>query len=188
MVKVHGQMSAPILDMSAVKREYWERKEVTLPSLKNFMPEEKKWFGLVKTRRTPKIILKRISTSEWESINERFADLREELAKRQPVLRSILQKIQDGKRTTKKEMQLIADAEESANPIFFAMLELMIEEPNLTYEEVIQLLDVLDDFDKKTLMGFVNSMTSEKATVMQRIYNERTSELNDMYAKAGVTP
>ena len=188
MVKVHGQMSAPLLDMGAVTKEYWERKELLLPTLKNFMPEESKWFGLVKTKMTPKIVLRRLSTSDWESINERFYDLRETLAKRQPVLRTILSKIAEGEQPNKKERKILASAEESANPIFYAMLELMIIEPDLTYDEVVQLLNVVDDFDKKTLMSIVNAMTSEKASVMQRVYSERTDELNKIYDEVGVRP
>lgn len=68
------------------------------------------------------------------------------------------------------------------------MLELMIIEPDLTYDEVVQLLNVVDDFDKKTLMSIVNAMTSEKASVMQRVYSERTDELNKIYDEVGVRP
>ena len=152
------------------------------------MPPEMKYFGLIRKQRTPKIVLKRLSTEDWESINERFYDLRETLAKRQPVLRTNLAKAREGKPLNKNERTIVADAEKAANPLFFAMLELMIEEPDLTYDEVQQLMNVIDDFDKKTLMGYVNAMSSEKAAVMQRIYEERTTELNDAYAQAGVRP
>lgn len=102
MVKVHGQMSAPLLDMGAVTKEYWERKELLLPSLKNFMPEESKWFGLVKTKMTPKIVLRRLSTSDWESINERFYDPRETLAKGNQFSEQSSVKLQKGNNPIKR--------------------------------------------------------------------------------------
>ena len=160
------------------------------------MPKEEKG-GMMKgiynllgfsKKRVPKIVLKRLSSSDWDSINERFYELREKLAKRQPILRTIIAKISKGKQPNKNERKILAEAETSANPIYFAMLELMIEEPDLTYDDVIQLMDVLDDFDRKTLMSYVNAMSAEKASVMQKVYNERTDELNRIYDEVGVRP
>ena len=56
----------------------------------------------------------------------------------------------------------------------------MIIEPEMTYENVVLMYEMLDEFDAKTLMGIVNSMTSEKATVANEITKERTAEINRM--------
>jgi len=60
------------------------------------------------------------------------------------------------------------------------MLELMIEEPNMSYEDVRVLVDSVDDYDRETLLSYVNSLTSEKAIVAHRINEERMEELNKM--------
>ena len=49
MVRVKGQLAdSPLLDIGAVKQEYWQRKEVLLPSLAKLMPKKKD--GLVDQR------------------------------------------------------------------------------------------------------------------------------------------
>jgi len=41
MVKVRGQIDAPLVDIANVRQEYWQRKEVRLPSISKFMPKKK---------------------------------------------------------------------------------------------------------------------------------------------------
>ena len=72
MVKVKGQIDTPLIDMSHIREEYWQRKEVYLPSVAKFMPKKKVWFGLREVEQKPMIVLRRLSEEEWRSINERF--------------------------------------------------------------------------------------------------------------------
>jgi len=68
-------------------------------------------------------------------------------------------------------------------PIYVAMLELMIEEPKMNYEDVTLLVDALDDYDRETLISYVNTLTSEKASIAQKINQERLEELNQMQSQ-----
>mgnify|MGYP003127050052 FL=1 len=63
-------------------------------------------------------------------------------------------------------------------PIYVAMLEYMIDEPQLTYEDTKRLLDSVNSHDKDTLLSYVNMLTTEKASVAKKIYDERMQELN----------
>ena len=80
----------------------------------------------------------------------------------------------------KEEMKIINHSQTKAMPIYTAMLELMIEEPKMSFEEVRLLIDAVDEYDRETLMAYVNTLTSEKAIVAQQINQERTEELNKM--------
>ena len=180
MVSTTGQLDAPLVDIGNVRKEYWQRKEVLMPSLAEFMPEKKHWFGLKKTKQTPKLVLRRLDEEEWRSINDRFMDIREELHKQLPLINRLLTKLSKGQILKEKESRVINHAQTQALPIYTAMLELMIEEPKMNYDEVRVLLDAVDDFDRETLLSFVNGMTSEKATVANQINKERTSELADL--------
>ena len=42
------------------------------------------------------------------------------------------------------------------------------------------MLDALDDYDRDTLLSYVNTLTSEKATIAHKINQERLEELNQM--------
>lgn len=53
MVKVKGQIDTPLIDMSHIREEYWQRKEVFLPSVAKFMPKKKVWFGLKEVEQKP---------------------------------------------------------------------------------------------------------------------------------------
>ena len=68
-------------------------------------------------------------------------------------------------------------------PIYIGMLEFMIEKPELTYEDTKRLLDSVNDFDRDTLISYVNMLTTEKANVAKKVYDVRMKELNDMKAK-----
>ena len=77
-------------------------------------------------------------------------------------------------------MRVLNNAHSKSMPIYTAMLELMIEEPKLKYDDVQLLIDALDDYDRETLLSYVNTLTSEKATIAQKINQERLDELNQM--------
>jgi len=180
MVKVRGQIDAPLVDMANVRQEYWQRKEVRLPSIAKFMPKKKVWFGLREVEQEPKIILRRLTEEEWRSINERFWSVREELAKQLPMLRKLYEKAAKGLILKAKEQKVLNHAQTKSMPIYIAMLELMIEEPTLSYDDVNLLIDSLDDYDRETLLSYVNSLTSEKAIVAHRVNQERMEDLNKM--------
>ena len=58
------------------------------------------------------------------------------------------------------------------------MLELMIEEPKMEYEQVQKLWDCLDNYDKETLATYVNMLTSEQMTVAQEINRKRMRDMD----------
>ena len=68
-------------------------------------------------------------------------------------------------------------------PIYYGMLELMIDEPKMQYDEVVALLDVCDQNDRDNLMAQVNTLTSEKMSVAQAIADERMAEVNELHTK-----
>ena len=180
MVKVKGQIDAPLVDIANVRQEYWQRKEVRLPSVAKFMPKKKVWFGLKEVEQEPKLILRRLSEEEWRSINERFWQVRDNLAKKLPTLRKLYDKAAKGQKLKATEQRVLNHSQTESMPIYIAMLELMIEEPQMNFEDVRLLIDALDDYDRETLLSYVNSLTSEKAIVAHRINEERMEELNKM--------
>ena len=52
MVSTTGQLDAPLVDIGAVQREYWERKTIELPSLERLQKPKgwKGWFQKTHTR------------------------------------------------------------------------------------------------------------------------------------------
>ncbi len=187
MVSVKGQLEdSPLLDVGAVKKEYWQRKEVLLPSLAKLMPKKKKgWFGRSKPQ-TPKIIIRRLTEEEWREIDERFYDQKAELIKNKNALSHLGNKMAEGKSLSKQEYTVINAAQSKAMPIYKGMLEVMIEEPEMNYSDVSAMIDVLDDYDRNTLMAYVNLLTSQKAEAAKRVLDQRNDELNKMHSKIGV--
>ena len=114
------------------------------------------------------------------NINNKFLNLRTELAKDSILLQNLMGKMMDGKELNTEEKTIIAHAQAKAMPIYIGMLEVMIEEPKMSFEEVRLLIDAVDEYDRETLMAYVNTLTSEKAIVAQQINQERTEELNKM--------
>ena len=53
--------------------------------------------------------------------------------------------------------------------MYIAMLEKMIEKPQLNYDQITILLDSLDEYDKNTLLGQVNTLTSQRMSVANKI-------------------
>ena len=172
MVKVKGQIDTPLIDMSHIREEYWQRKEVFLPSVAKFMPKKKVWFGLREVEQKPMIVLRRLSEEEWRSINERFWQTKEGMAKNLPMLRKLYDKNAKGLTLSSKEVKVLNNAQNQSMPIYTAMLELMIEEPKLNFDDVSLLID-----------AYVNTLTSEKASIAHKINQERLEELNQMQSQ-----
>jgi len=182
MVKVRGQINQPIVDIAQVQEEYWERKTFELPSLahlhkptgwRKYLPNQK--------GQTPVVILKRLSAEEWEEYNERFYNLKAELVKEAPTYRAVVNKMMEGKKLDKKEQATLAVANRKSLPMYIAMLEKMMVEPDLNYDQVHMLLNSLDDYDKNTLMAEVNTMTSQKMSVANKISQERVAEMDQLH-------
>ena len=183
MVSTRGQINRPLVDIGAVQREYWERKTIELPSLGKLQKEKKSWWNIKSWfvgNPSPVLVVRRLKSEEWESINERFLDLRTELAKDSVILQNIITKMMDSQTITQEEKKIIAHAQAKAMPIYIGMLELMIEEPKMEYADVQSLLDVCDQNDRDNLMAQVNTLTSEKMSVAQAVADERMAEVNDL--------
>ena len=176
MVRVRGQLDAPLVNMEAMQQEYWERREVTLPSLAK-LHKPKGWRRWFYKEQAPKIVLQRLPDEDWHKIQAEFYNLNQELLKDQPKLKEITLKALEGEMLTQDEMVFINDADNRAKPIPFTMLTKMIIEPKMNYDDVVLMFEFLDDFDENTLLAFVNQMTSEKASVMNAVMKERSEEL-----------
>jgi len=182
MVKVRGQMNQPIVDIAQVQEEYWERRTFELPSLAHLHKPTgwRKYLPWAKTQ-TPIVILRRMTTEEWVEFEERFYNLKADLIKDMPGYRKIIDKMMKGKKLTKKESTTIAVANKRSYPMYIAMLEKMMVEPDLSYDQIKILLDSIDDYDRNTLMAQVNSVTSQKMAVAQKINQERLAEMDRMH-------
>ena len=183
MVSTRGQINRPLVDIGAVQREYWERKTIELPSLAKFQKQKRTWKNWFVGNPSPVLVIRRLKSAEWDEINEKFLDLRTELAKDSIILQNIMAKIMDAEEITQEEKKIIAHAQAKAMPIYYGMLEVMIEEPKMEYAEIVALLDVCDQNDRDNLMAQVNTLTSEKMSVAQAIADERMSEVNELHTK-----
>ena len=182
MVKVRGQMDQPIVDIAQVQEEYWERRTFELPSLAHLhKPTGWRKYLPWKKEQTPIVILRRLSTEEWMEYEETFYNLKADLVKEVPTYRAIVSKMMSGKKLTKKEQASITIANKKSLPLYIGMLEKMMEEPDLNYDEVTILLDSLDDYDRNTLMGQVNTMTSQKMSVANKVNQDRVAEMDRMH-------
>tara|TARA_R100000329_G_C7510630_1_gene179809 strand:- start:48 stop:626 length:579 start_codon:yes stop_codon:yes gene_type:complete len=183
MVSTRGQINRPLVDMGAVQREYWERKTIELPSLAKFQKQKRTWKNWFVGNPSPVLVIRRLTSTEWDTINEKFLDLRTELAKDSVILQNIIGKMMDSEEISQEEKKIIASAKIKAMPIYYGMLELMIEEPKMQYADVQALLDVCDQNDRDNLMAQVNTLTSEKMSVAQAIADERMAEVNELHTK-----
>ena len=182
MVKVRGQIDQPIVDIAQVQEEYWERKTFELPSLAHLHKPTgwRKYLPWAKTQ-TPIVVLRRMTTEEWVEFEERFYNLKADLVKDMPGYKKIINKMMKGKKLTKEEAATISVANKRSLPMYIAMLEKMMVEPDLSYDQVKILLDSIDDYDRNTLMAQVNSVTSQKMSVAQKINQERLAEMDRMH-------
>jgi hypothetical protein len=170
------------VDIAQVQEEYWERRTFELPSLAHMHKPTgwRKYLPWQKTQ-TPIVILKRLTTEEWMEFEERFYNLKADLVRETPHYRRVVNKMMEGKKLNKKEQATVSVANRKALPMYIAMLETMMEEPDLDYDQVKILLDSLDDYDRNTLMGQVNTITSQKMSVAQKINQERVTEMDNMH-------
>ena len=122
-----------------------------------------------------------MSTEEWVEYEDRFYNLKTELVKEAPTYRKVVNKMMEGKKLNKNEQATMAMANKKSLPMYIAMLEKMMIEPDLNYDQVKILLDSLDDYDRDTLMAQVNSVTSQKMSVAQKINQERLAEMDKMH-------
>jgi len=182
MVKVRGQMNQPIVDIAQVQEEYWERRTFELPSLAHLHKPTgwRKYLPWQKTQ-TPVVILRRLSTEEWVEYEDRFYNLKTELVKEAPTYRKVMDKMMLGKKLNKKEQATMAVANKKSLPMYIAMLEKMMIEPDLNYDQVHMLLDSLDDYDRNTLMAQVNTMTSQRMSVANKVSQDRVAEMDKMH-------
>ena len=183
MVSVRGQINRPLVNIGAVQREYWERKTIELPSLAKYQKEKRTWKNWFVGNPSPVLVIRRLTNNEWDNINEKFLDLRTELAKDSVLLQSIVGKMIDSQEISQEEKKIIAAAQAKAMPIYYGMLEVMIDEPKMQYDEVVALLDVCDQNDRDNLMAQVNTLTSEKMSIAQAIADERMTEVNELHTK-----
>ena len=175
MVRVRGQLDAPLLDVGAVKEDYWERKEILLPSLSRLF-KPKGWRRFFYKTQAPKIVLKRLTQSDWQKIEDKNFALRADMEDDAQRLAPIIHKYNGGKELTQKESKELEDYGVTMRPLTYTMLQFIIDEPNMSYEDVKYMMEILDDFDTDTLLSYVSIMTSEKANVMKRIYDKRMQE------------
>ena len=182
MVKVRGQIDQPIVDIAQVQEEYWERKTFELPSLAHLHKPTgwRKYLPWKKTQ-TPVVVLRRLTTEEWMDYDDRFYNLKTELVKEAPTYRVVVNKMMSGKKLNKKEKATMSVANRKSLPMYIAMLEKMMVEPDLNYDQVHMLLDSLDDYDRNTLMAQVNVMTSQKMSVANKISQDRVAEMDKMH-------
>tara|TARA_R100000005_G_scaffold15574_1_gene6478 strand:+ start:417 stop:992 length:576 start_codon:yes stop_codon:yes gene_type:complete len=182
MVKVRGQINQPIVDIAQVQEEYWERRTFELPSLAHLhKPTGWRRYLPWKKEQTPVVILRRLTTEEWMEFEDRFYNLKTELVKEAPTYRAVINKMMEGKSLSENEQATLAMANKKSLPMYIAMLEKMLDEPKLNYDEVSILVSSLDDYDRSTLMAQVNSITSQKMSVANKVNQERVAEMDKMH-------
>ena len=190
MVKVRGQMDQPIVDIAQVQEEYWERRTFELPSLAHLHKPTgwRKYLPWQKTQ-TPIVVLRRLKADDWAEFDERFYNLKADLARDMPSYRKIAEKMLSVEELTKEESVTLTEANKRAMPMYIGMLEKMIEKPDLSYDEIKILLDTLDEYDRNTLLGQVNTLTSQRMSVANKIGQERMAEVKQIqeetFAKYG---
>ena len=175
MVRVRGQIDAPLLDIEAVTEDYWERKEILLPSLSRLF-KPKGWRRFFYKTQAPKVVLKRLTQSDWDEIEDKNFALKAKVEDDARKLTPIIQKFNAGKELTQSETRKLEKYGISMRPVTYSMLQFIIEEPKMSYDEVTMMMEILDDYDTETLLSYVSLMTSEKASVMKRIYDKRMQE------------
>ena len=175
MVRVRGQLDAPLLDVGAVREDYWERKEILLPSLSRLF-KPKGWRRFFYKQQAPKIVIRRLTQSDWQEIEAKNFALRAEINEESLSLTPLINQYAAGKELSDSDLQKINDLGIKMRPITYTMLQTIIEEPKMSYDEVTMMMEILDDVDCDTLLSYVSLMTSEKASVMKRIYDKRMQE------------
>tara|TARA_R110000824_G_scaffold12771_2_gene55792 strand:- start:486 stop:1049 length:564 start_codon:yes stop_codon:yes gene_type:complete len=185
MVRVRGQIDAPLVDIGAVKQDFWERRTIVLPSLAR-LHKTKGWRSWFSKAQTPKIVVRRLKSSQWEEIQTDFANERVEIAKSAAKIREIQEKANNLEVLSSDEKKFLVHVNHLAQPMVYAMISKMLEEPKMTFEEVVILMETLDDYDRNTLVALVNGMSSDKASALRALADERNVELQKIKQTMGV--
>ena len=175
MVRVRGQLDAPLLDVGAVREDYWERKEILLPSLSRLY-KPKGWRRFFYKTQAPKIILKRLTQSDWKAIEDKNYVLQAELEKNAAKFQPLVQKYVAGQELTKEEHKELDEFSVKMRPMNYTMLQYLIDEPKMSFEDITIMMEILDANDIDTLLGYVSIMTSEKALVAKHIFDKKMKE------------
>jgi len=175
MVNVRGQLDAPLLDVGTVTEDYWERKEILLSSLARLY-KPKGWRRFFYKTQAPKIVIKRLTQSDWQEIEDKNFALRAEISDESTALTPLITQYAAGKELSIDDLDKINKLGIKMRPITYTMLQTIIEQPKMSYEDVSMMMEILDDFDADTLLSYVSLMTSEKASVMKRVYDKRMKE------------
>jgi hypothetical protein len=175
MVRVTGQLDAPLLDVGAVTEDYWERKEILLPSLSRLF-KPKGWRRFFYKEQAPKIILKRLTQSDWQEIEGKHLALQSQLEQDAQKYTPIINKYIAGVKISDKELKEIDEFSIKMRPMNYTMLQHIIAEPNMSYDDVVMMMEILDDYDTDTLLSYVSIMNTEKAAVMKRVFDKRMQE------------
>ena len=185
MVRVTGQLDAPLVDIGAVKQDFWERKAIDLPSLAR-LHKPKGWRRWFTKKQTPKIVVRRLTSSQWEEVQTEFANERVEIAKSASKIRDIMARADKMEEITADEKKFVIHVNHIAQPMVYAMMAKMLDEPKMTYEEVVMLMETIDDYDRQTLLALVNGMSSQKASALRALADERNVELQRIKQDMGV--
>ena len=175
MVRVKGQLDAPLLDVGAVREDYWERKEILLPSLSRLY-KPKGWRRFFYKTQAPKIVLKRLTSRDWQEIESRNYALQVELEKELPKFTPLINKYMGDQELSKSEYKSLDEFSVKMRPMNYTMLQFMIDEPKMSFDDVKYMMEILDTNDVDTLLSYVSIMTSEKALVAKHILDKRTAE------------
>ena len=169
MARVKGQLDAPVLDVGTVREDYWERKEILQPSLSRLYKPKgwRKWF--YKTQ-APKVVLKRLTQSDWEEIDNKNAHLIVQMSGEQKKIQPLVNKYLNGKPLTDKQSLELHDYSVRMRPVTYNMLRYIIDEPKMSFDEITMMMEIIDQIDSNTLLSYVSLMTSEKANVMKHLY------------------
>ena len=175
MVRVRGQLDAPLLDVGTVKEDYWERKEILLPSLARLY-KPKGWRRFFYKEQAPKIVLKRLTQSDWQEIENKNYALQVEIEKELPKFTPLVNKYVGGQELSENEYKSLDEFSIKMRPMNYTMLQFIIDEPKMSFDDVKYMMEILDTNDVDTLLSYVSIMTSEKASVAKHIFDKRTAE------------
>lgn len=175
MVNVRGQLDAPLLDVGAVAEDYWERKEILLPSLARLY-KPKGWRRFFYKTQAPKIVLKRLTQSDWDEINNKNFVLQAQLEKDAAKFTPLINKFINNQELTSSEYKELDEYSVKMRPINYTMLQFIIDKPKMSYEQIEMMMEILESYDIDTLLSYVSIMTSEKAMVAKHIFDKRMKE------------
>ena len=93
-----------------------------------------------------------------------------------PKYMPIINKFMAGTDMSDEERLKLDEFSVKMRPMNYTMLQFIIDEPKMGYDDIVMMMEVLDGYDTETLLSYVSLMTSEKASVMKRIYDKRMQE------------